>query len=229
MVTGSVVWRVLRCITTVAALTLVPSVAGAQNAAQSERAIPAQAPRRVEIGAKLGLSLTSLTNVAVLSEKRNDSGGLSVRPEAAAFVGLRFSERIGLQFDVALATKAAVLPDDSGADDRNDERRLAVRYLEVPLQVKFTAPGSPTKSLYLLIGPTLSHRLSASLSTGDQKEVITDRVVATAWGATAAVGIQGRHWQVEARYSQGLRHIAVEDDKERVWPRAVSMMAGFRF
>jgi hypothetical protein len=175
------------------------------------------------------MSLTTLTNVAVVSEKRSDGAGIALVPEGAAFIGLRFMERVGLQLDFTVATRAARLPDDPGADDRSDERRLAIRYLEVPVQVKFTAPGSPTKSLYLLVGPTVSHRLSASLSTGERKEAVTDRVLAIAWGAAAAVGIQGRHWQVEARYSQGLRHIAVEDDEQRVWPRAMSIVTGVRF
>jgi len=227
--TRSLMLRVLPFLGVTIALVLAPSMSSAQSVVPSEGGPSEAVPSRFEVGVKLGASLTSLTNVSVVSEKRNDVGGVAFVPEGSVFAGLRISDRLGLQCDVTFATRAARLPDDSSADDRNDERRLSVRYLEIPLQLKVTAPGTTTKSLYFLMGPTVSRRLSASLSTGDQKEVVTDRVLEFAWGASAAVGIQGRHWQVEARFSQGLRHIAVEDDKERVWPRAISVMTGVRF
>jgi hypothetical protein len=185
--------------------------------------------RRLHVGVKTGAALSMMTAPDVITENRKDEGAPLLAAEGAAFVSLHPHAVIGFQIELGLATRGAVLPDASTADDRNDERRLRIRYAEVPVLMKLTAPGSQTKSLYMLLGPSLGVRQGAGLHLGAEHTDVSDRVERVAWSALAAIGLQGRHWMVEVRASQGLSHVAIEDDKERVWARGVTVMAGVRF
>lgn len=199
------------------------------GAARDAGAQGAPAPAGIQGGVKIGAALTFLSNPWVLSEDRDDEGYPAVGPEGGVWLGLQKNAVLGVQVEVAYTLKTAMLPDANVSDDTNDERRLKIGYVEVPLLLKLTAPGSQSKSLYFMIGPSLGFRVKARLHEGAERLDIRDRTESLAWNGVAALGLQSKRWQFEARFAEGLSHIAIEDDKGSVKFRTFSLLVGRRF
>lgn len=192
--------------------------------------VPAAAQTRsVGVGVKAGATVTTLSAPDILSEERDDIGTPAVVPEWFIATTWYPHRVVGFQVELGLVRRGVRLPDGDVDDDLNDDRRIDVGYWELPLLLKLTAPGSRTMQFYTLTGASVGRRQSAALRLGNTQDDVSDRVRANNWSGVGAVGLQGRRWQVEARWSEGLSHIAVEDDKDRVRTRSFSLLMGLRF
>ena len=109
---------------------------------------------------------------------------------------------------------------------------MLLRYLEVPLLVRFSTPASGSPSAYLLAGPSVGFKMSATHhlgADGGEDRDVSDRVDGADVGLTFGGGVQWSRWLLEGRFTQGLRDVATDEGDEAVRTRSFVVLAGIRF
>ena len=178
------------------------------------------AAQTVRGGFKGGAAFTSLSNIFVVTEGDEDESSVHTAATFGGFVEMPLAPRLSFQPEILFTTIGAELPDTSAGT------AIAIRYLEVPALLKIAGPPERT-GVFVVAGPTFGLKLDARWS--DAHEDIADRVKRTNWSLAIGLGVQGRRWLVEGRFSQGLRTIATDDLGEpAVKSKSVAILAGVR-
>jgi hypothetical protein len=188
------------------------------------------AAQSVQAGVKFGVAVTSLSNASTITQASDESWSALAEMTAGGFVTLARSERFAIQPEFLFVTKGVEQELESAAEV--GAASVLLRYLEVPLLVKFSKPASGTLLAYLLAGPSVGFRMSAThhLGTDSGEEVdVSDRVDGVDVGLTLGGGVQGRRLLLEARFTQGLRNVATDEGDEAVRTRSFVVLAGIRF
>jgi hypothetical protein len=183
------------------------------------------AAQGLEFGVKGGVGMSTVSNVSEITETSDAEAGRQFGPVFGGFVGISLGgSRLSIQPEALLTWKGATLDDDG------DGETLRMRYLDVPLLVKLTAPsGGDEKALYVLGGLNLGFALGADVHADDADQDISDRIKSTDFGLTVGAGLQARRWLVEGRYTEGLVNIAVDDSDDPVQTRMFAVLVGIRF
>ncbi len=193
------------------------------------QALPCAA-QSVQAGVKLGVAVTSLSNASTITQASDESWSALAEMTAGGFVTLARSERFAIQPELLFVTKGVEQELESAAE--GGDASVLLRYLEVPLLVKFWTPASGTPSAYLLAGPSVGFRMSAThhLGTDSGEEVdVSDRVDGVDVGLVFGGGVQGRRLLLEGRFTQGLRNVATDEGDDVVRTRSFVVLAGVRF
>jgi len=202
---------VSRCVT-VALLTLMCAAPGAAQG--------------IEIGAKGGMNMTTVSNVSEITDTSDAEAGRRFGPMFGGYLNISLSEssRLSIQPEALVTWKGATLDPDSS------DELLRLTYLEVPLLVKLTAPsGGDEKALYVLGGANFGFKLDAIQSNNGEDVDISDRVKSTDFGFTVGGGLQARRWLVEGRYTEGLVNIATDESGDSTQTRTFAVVVGIRF
>lgn len=191
------------------------SITAASSSAQS-----------VEAGAKIGVGVSSITNVSVITETSDDDARVNVVPTVGAFVTFGAGRRVAFQPEVLFARKGVRLDDN--------DTTLDLRYLEVPMLLRFTVAPEANRTVYVLVGPSVAFNLDATIRStdaagDDDEQDIEGLVEERDLGLTIGLGLQRRWWLVEGRFTEGLASIAIEDSDDRVRNRTFAVMFGVRF
>lgn len=182
------------------------------------------AAQGLELGAKGGMGITSISNVSEITSTSDADAARRFGPIFGGFAGLPLRGSLSIQAEALVSMKGARLDVDSDEDET-----LRLTYLDVPVLVKLTAPpGGDDRALYVIGGPYFGFNLKASVREGDEDHDIGDRVKSTDFGVTVGAGLQGRRWLVEGRYSEGFMNIASDSD-DSVRTRTIAVLAGIRF
>lgn len=203
-------------------------VSGCVKATVALAALACAAPaaaQTLQFGVKGGMVMTTVSNVSEVSDTPDGQAGRRFGPTVGGFVNIGLgSSLLSLQPEALLTWKGATLdPDDS-------DEVLRMRYLEVPLLVKLTAPaGGDGKALYLLAGPTIGFPVSVRATVDGDAADIKDRVASNEFGLTVGGGLQGRRWLLEGRYTEGLSSIAADTSGDATRTRAIGVLFGVRF
>ncbi len=183
------------------------------------------AAQGIEIGAKGGVNMTTVSNVSEITDTSDAQAGRRFGPMFGGFVAIGLgASRLSIQPEALVTWKGATLDPDS------TDELLRLTYLEMPLLVKLTAPsGGDEKALYVLGGPNLGFALNATQANNGEDVNIDDRVKKTDFGFTVGAGLQGRRWLVEGRYTEGLVNIATDESGDSAQTRTFAVVVGIRF
>jgi hypothetical protein len=180
--------------------------------------------QHLDAGVKAGASFSSLSNVYVVTDENNDASGVQTGLALGGFAAFHLSERVAIQPEIFYVTKGAALDDDAQGNGRS----VILRYLEVPLLVKVSAPPGVRMGMYAFTGGTLALRLDASLREGDHNQDLRESISRTDVGAVFGVGIETARWLIEGRFTQGFINIA-DEGSHPVRTRSLGLLAGVRF
>jgi hypothetical protein len=147
-----------------------------------------------------------------------------------AVLGRDLSDNLSLELQPHYVTKGAKLSAD-GEEDFTSR----VNYFEVPLILKLSTRGDGVRP-YLLGGPVIGFRTSATVEGAGLSENFEDQIKDTDFGLALGAGVQipaGRGALfVEGHYGLGLRDIEVVepgDEPGHVKNRGVQVKVGFVF
>jgi hypothetical protein len=146
-----------------------------------------------------------------------------------AVIGRNLRDNLSLELQPLYVTKGA----DISAEGARGTTRLS--YFEVPLLLKLSTSGDGVRP-YLLGGPVIGFRTSATVEAGGISEGFEDQVKDTDFGLALGAGVQiptGRGALfVEGHYGVGLRDIEVVepgDEPANVKNRGFQVKVGFVF
>lgn len=183
------------------------------------------AAQGVSVGVRAGVSLASLRFEGEASGLTLDSriGGVG-----GLFVTFPLVSWLELQPEVLYAMKGARL-DDSGITSQ-----VWLDYVEVPVLVRYSRPGTGAFRYYLIGGPSFGVRVRARTRTdfgGATEEIdISDEVERTDLTVIAGGGVEFRALVVDARYSLGLSDIDKDKtDAVTASTRAFAFTVGVKF
>jgi hypothetical protein len=139
---------------------------------------------------------------------------------AGAYVnyGLASTEgRVSFQGGLGLAQKGVRIPSDGGLVPRT----LDITYLDIPILAKASF-GSGQFRPYVVAGPVLSLKLSASATRDEQDIDVDDELKGTDFSVALGGGVQRERIGIEVRYVLGLSDITESSDpdesaKNRIW------------
>ncbi|HKY20879.1 MAG TPA: outer membrane beta-barrel protein [Vicinamibacterales bacterium] len=229
--------RVFGCGTALLLLLLARS-AFAQAPAPDPAAVPATG-RGVEYGVRFGPAFTSLTSVETF-----DATVVAAAPEPTLHFGgyahINIRGALSFQPEVLFAAKGERIHDKdaqptvSGSSTKapQADRVVLVRYLEFPLLARLTKMTRADSSVYLIAGPALAIRRSAvirQVADSGKHEDIGDQVSGTNFSLVYGGGFQHQRWLVDARFTKGLRNIAVGPGSASVKTSGFAVLMGVRF
>lgn len=184
----------------------------------------------LQVGAKAGVALTSLSNVRALTESAKEDSGIASAPMVGGFVSLDWDVGFAVQPELFIVTKGVSL-DESVSDD--GAAAVVLRYLEIPVLAKLYPRRYGSASWYVLAGPSIGFRLTSAIryadDRDDEEEEIDKRTTTTDLGLTFGGGLEGAHWLIEGRFSPGLKNISADPTEPVVKTRAFAVLAGIHF
>ena len=187
--------------------------------------VPGSLRGQTEISLRGGMSLATLGGDDIGSADSRTG----LRVGASAILPLTTS--LGLETGAAYAAKGAT------EEEFGVELDLALRYLEVPLLLRFTPSVEDTISPHVSIGPALAFRIGCSAAASaqgveisvdcdDELDELTSMDLGAVAGAGASIATSGSlPVSVDVLYNLGLSSISESDDVKN---RAFSIMAGIR-
>ena len=199
---------------------------------------PAVAQTRVEYGVRFGPAFTSLTSVATF-----DGTVVAAAPEPAlhfgGFVNIGISGPLAFQPEVLIAAKGNRVHDRNATSTTSGtglippqaDRVILLRYIEIPLLVRMSRQTRADSSVYLIGGPALAFRRNAvirQVSDSGKFVDIADRVNGGNLSLVYGGGFQYRRWLVDARFTKGLRNVAVVPLPAAVKTSAFAVLMGVR-
>ncbi len=179
-----------------------------------------------EAGIKAGVNIATLSDP--VSELPDDSdrigatGGLWLRMPRSNWFSVQIE---GLYSEKGRHFESSAFETDT-----------RLRYIEVPILARFDlgAQDSPARVFFVGgVAPAfkLGARVVATFEGIESQEDIADRTETFDFGLAAGLGVEFGRVSVEARYTHGLRKIAVDHEDSADFPRnrALSVTAGIRF
>lgn len=152
---------------------------------------------------------------------------------------LEFSERWSLQLDGLYVEKGGRENNDDDPGDPNDDK-LALRYLEFPVLVKFALTAGDGVRPALFVGPSFAYELSCTWDT--YPDGVSDPVdcadaglrtrsldVGVAFGADLEIPLGSGHVVIDGRGIVGLSSFDDSGEALDFRNRILSLMVGYRF
>lgn len=212
--------------------------ASAQTPAPDAAAAAPLARRGVEYGVRFGPAFTSLTSVETF-----DGTGVAAAPESTMHFGgyFRFglSGALSLQPEVLLAAKGQRIHDKNaqptisgtGIRPPQADRVVLIRYLEIPVLVRASKMMHTDSSVYVIAGPALALRRNAVIrqvaDSGKHKD-IGGQVSGSNFSLVYGGGFQYQRWSADARFTRGLRNVAVVPRPGAVKTGGFAVLLGVR-
>jgi hypothetical protein len=186
---------------------------------------------------RFGPSFTSLTSVETFSP---DDVGVAFEPTMNFGGFFTFgSGPLSIQPEILFAAKGHRIRDrdappvstPSGTKPAPADRVILLRYLEVPLLVRLSKQTHESTSLYLVAGPAFGYRRNAvirEVADPGRRTSIEDEVTSQNLLVIAGGGMQHKRWLVDARFTRGMRNVAVDPQPSKVRTNAFSVLMGVR-
>src|SRR5688572_28234273 len=195
-------------------------------------ATPAQAPGpgRIHYGVRFGPSFTSLTSVEPFDDTAA-TAAFEPTLNFGGFAAVALAGPLSFQPEVLFAAKGHRIRDKDARPITTStgelklpaaDRVVLVRYLEFPLLLRLARRTHEHTSLYVIGGPAFALRRSAvirEVADAGRHEDIDDLVSGSNVSYIAGAGLQYRRWLVDARFTRGMRNIAID-------PAAVAVKTG---
>lgn len=192
----------------------------------------------ITYGVRFGPSFTTLTSVetfdvsvvAAASEPTMNFGG---------FVAIGLTGPLAFQPEVLFAARGHRIHDRNAPPTRTltgikppeADRVILLRYLEIPLLVRASKRMHADTSVYLIGGPALAFRRNAvirEVADPGRLEDIADQVSGRNLSLVFGGGLQHQRWLVDARFSRGLRNVAIVPQPGQVKTGAFAVLLGVR-
>jgi len=200
---------------------------------------PASAQAPVDYGVRFGLSFTTLSSVetidptvvAAAREPTMNFGG---------FVAVHLSGPLALHAEVLFAARGERVHDvnapptigsDGVAKPPEADRVILLRYLEIPLLARASRQMGAETSLYAIGGPAFAFLRNAvirDVADSGRFEPIDDQITGSNLSLVFGGGLQHGRWLVDARFTKGLRNVAVVPLPAPVKTGAFSVLLGIR-
>ena len=191
-------------------------------------------------GVRFGPSFTSLTSV----EPFDDTAATAAFEPTLNFGGyveIGLAGPLSFQPEVLFAAKGHRIRDKDAQPITTStgelklpaaDRVVLVRYLEFPLLVRVSRQTHENTSMYVIGGPAFALRRNAvirEVADAGRHEDIDDLVSRSNLSYIAGAGLQYRRWLVDARFTRGMRNIALPSAGAAVKTGAFSVLMGARF
>ena len=192
----------------------------------------------VQYGLRFGLAFTSLTSVetfdptavAAASEPTLHFGG---------FMTFNISGPLAFQPELLFVARGERAHDKdaqptisgNGTKPPQADRVILLRYVEIPLLVRASRRRGPDSSIYAIGGPALAIGRSAvnrQVADPGKYTDIGELVTGTNLSLVYGGGMQYRRWLVDARFTTGLRNIAVVPQPAPVKTGGFAVLIGVR-
>lgn len=154
-------------------------------------------------------------------------------PEPDRRTGLVGGVFVNVPLGASLSVQPEVLYSQKGAkfQEGNNEARLELDYLDVPVLLRVTAGGQ--SGLALFGGPSVGFKLRArskiDVDGTTDEEDISDDVETIDYGLVLGAGIQGGSFFLDGRYQWGLSNTNKDKTEPEVKNKVLSIVLGFRF
>jgi hypothetical protein len=201
-------------------------------------AAPVGVPR-IEYGVRFGPAFTTLT-----SPETFDAFITPVTFEPAlhfgGFLTIRVAGPLSLQPELLVAAKgqrirqrdAPPIATLTGVKPAPADQVVLLRYLELPMLLRLSRRTRESTAFFLICGPAMAFKRNAVIrevsDSGDLVDIsgeVSGNNLSVVYGA----GAQHERWLVDARYTQGLRNVAVLPVRGEVKTSAFSVLMGVRF
>ncbi len=183
--------------------------------------VSARAQGPSTFGLKGGLTASTLN----VEERRGIEVSSIWGAAAGIFVGKPLTDSLGLQIEALVSQR--------GARDETAGRSTTVRlaYLDVPVLLRVGNTQSDRLHAHAFAGPTFGFKLKAD---GPNDSIFgggntTGEVKAFDLGLTLGAGFDVDRISVDARYTFGLRNVAVAPSDGVVKNRSFALLLGYRF
>ena len=183
-----------------------------------------------EAGIKGGVNFASLTRF----DDEADSTSRRLGLIGGVWVRIPSGKALSFQLEALVSEKGIKF--EQAFEDVPVEGNLRIRYVELPVLVRFdAAPGGAATRFYLLAGTAPALRIgdgqlkleAEGLDETVDFEESGEKLKSFDLGLVGAAGIEFGRALVEARYTHGLLGTGDGDDSPK--NRVFSVMAGFRF
>jgi len=191
-------------------------------------------------GVRFGPSFTTLTSV----EPFDDTAATAAFEPTLNFGGYAQIDLMGplsFQPEVLFAAKGHRIRDKDAQPITTStgelklpaaDRVVLVRYLEFPLLLRLSRRTHENTSLYAIGGPAFAVRRNAvirDVADAGRHDDIDDLVSASNLSYIFGAGLQYRRWLLDARFTRGMRNIALDSTSATVKTGAFSVLMGARF
>jgi hypothetical protein len=177
------------------------------------------ARRAIRYGVRFGPAFTSLTSVEPF-DATVVAAGFEPTMNFGGFVTVHMLGPLALQPEVLFAAKgerihqqdAKPIVSGTGTKPPPADRVVLVRYLEIPLLLRASKRTHADSSFYAIAGPALAMRRNAvirQVADPGKLEDISPQVSGSNFSLVYGAGFQHQRWMVDARFTKGLRNIAV--------------------
>jgi hypothetical protein len=205
-------------------------------------AIAAQPARagRIHYGVRFGPSFTSLTSVEPFDDTAV-TAAFEPTMNFGGYAAIRLAGPVSFQPEVLFAAKGHRIRDKDAQPTTTPtgelklpaaDRVVLVRYLEFPLLLRLSRQTRENTALYVIGGPAFALRRNAvirEVADAGRHEDIDDLVSGSNLSYVAGAGLQYKRWLVDARFTRGMRNIAVDPASMAVKTGAFSVLMGARF
>ena len=204
-----------------------------------ETAAPATATRRsIVYGVRFGPAFTSLTSVETF-DATVVSAGFEPTLNFGGFATIHALGPLSFQPEVLFSAKgerihhmdAKPIVSGTGTKPPPADRVVLVRYLEFPLLIRAARRTHEDAAFYAIAGPALGIRRNAvirEVPDPGKKIDIGPQVSGSNFSLVYGAGFQYRRWMVDARFTKGLRNIAVEPAVGVVKTSGFAVLMGVR-
>ena len=149
-----------------------------------------------------------------------------------------FSSRVGFVFGGfaqlgagRFALQPQVLYSMKGANSQDvEDASLKLNYLQVPVLAQIRFPGAGGVTPYLILGPSLSFKLSCKLSDGDEEfdcEDVGFETKGTDFSLIGGIGLDFGSLTIAARYDYGLTRLDDTTSPDDLYNRAFTLTVGY--
>jgi hypothetical protein len=149
-----------------------------------------------------------------------------------------FSNRVGVVFGGfaqlgagRFAIQPQVLYSMKGANIEGVEgASLKLNYLQVPVLAQIRFPGAGGVTPHLILGPSLSFKLSCKLSDGDEEfdcEDVGLEAKGTDFSLIGGIGLDVGSLTIAARYDYGLTRLEDTTSPDDLYNRAFTLTVGY--
>jgi len=182
--------------------------------------------QQVSAGVKAGVTAARMPGVTdAIAVPVDEEGRWS--GTAGVFIEWRFNDLVAFQPEALYVAKGVTLANSAASYSL----RFDVRYLEMPLFVRF---GRSSRPVYFLAGPYFGFRLAAegteSIGGTTETRDVDDQFQSVDTGVSFGVGASFDRFLIEGRWSEGLRDVDSQDLSDTtVRHRVFAVLAGFRF
>lgn len=182
--------------------------------------VVASAQTTMTAGLKGGVNSSTITDEGNSSLKRL-LGGVG-----GVFVGGDVNGNVGIQVEGLYSMR--------GAKDTSDasETTLRMNYIDVPVLLRVGAGSGSGMGFHIFTGPQVSYLLDAKATNKDLDLSIDikDELESLDFGWTLGVGMEASRFQVDARYTMGLKNMSKggSGSDSAIKNRTFAVMVGYR-